>query len=104
MKYETKVEYGKIKNGLQSSDTVKLFSCDDTDKAIKDAFAKNLLTYFPSYRYELPGYLNNPYKEDVEISNSIKFSGELPNPIEVCTGLAEFSSWILDVELVYCNI
>lgn len=104
VKYETKVEYGKIKNSLQSSYTVKLFSCDDTDKAIKDAFAKNLLTYFPSYRYELPGYLNNPYKEDVEISNSIKFSGELPNPIEVCTGLAEFSSWILDVELVYCNI
>ena len=99
VKYETKVEYGKIKNGLQSSDTVKLFSCDDTDKAIKDAFAKNVLTYFPSYRYELPGYLNNPYREDVEISNAIKFSGELPNPIEVCTGLTEFSSWILDVVL-----
>lgn len=48
--------------------------------------------------------LNSRYKEDVEISNSIKFSGELPNPIEVCTGLAEFSSWILDVELVYSNI
>ena len=99
VKYETKVEYGKIKNGLQSSDTVKLFSCDDTDKAIKEAFTNNVLTYFPSYRYELPGYLNNPYKEDVEISNSIRFSGELPNPIEVCTGLTEFSSWILDVVL-----
>lgn len=99
VKYETKIEYGKIKNGLQASDTVKLFSCDDTDKAIKDAFAKNVLTYFPSYRYELPGYLNTPYKENVEISDSIRFSGELPNPIEVCTGLAEFSSWILDVVL-----
>ena len=40
-----------------------------------------------------------PYKENVEISDSIRFSGELPNPIEVCTGLAEFSSWILDVVL-----
>ena len=99
VKYETKIEYGKIKNCLQASDTVKLFSCDDTDKAIKDAFAKNVLTYFPSYRYELPGYLNTPYKENVEISDSIRFSGELPNPIEVCTGLAEFSSWILDVVL-----
>lgn len=99
VKYETKIEYGKIKNYLQASDTVKLFSCDDTDKAIKDAFDKNVLTYFPSYRYELPGYLNTPYKENVEISDSIRFSGELPNPIEVCTGLAEFSSWILDVVL-----
>lgn len=99
VKYEGKVDYRKIKNGLASSDTVKLFSCDETDSAIKDAFIKNVLTYFPSYRYELPGYLNNPYKEDVEISNSIRFTGELPNPLEVCTGLTEFSSWILDLVL-----
>ena len=99
VKYDGKVEYRKIQNGLSSSDTVKLFSCNETDPAIKNAFEKYVLTYFPSYRYELPGYLNNPYKEDVEISNSIQFSGELTNPIEVCTGLAEFSSWILDVVL-----
>lgn len=99
VKYDGKVEYRKIQNGLSSSDTVKLFSCNETDPAIKNAFEKYVLTYFPSYRYELPGYLNNPYKEDVEISNSMQFSGELTNPIEVCTGLAEFSSWILDVVL-----
>ena len=99
VKYEGKVDYRRIKNVLASSDTVKLFSCDETDSAIKNAFTKNVLTYFPSYRYELPGYLNNPYKEDVEISNSMRFSGELPNPIEVCSGLTEFSSWILDLVL-----
>jgi len=99
VKYDGKVDYRRIKNGLASSNTVKLFSCDGTDSAIKDTFTKNILTYFPSYRYELPGYLNNPYKGDVEISNSMRISGELLNPIEVCTGLTEFSSWILDLVL-----
>lgn len=99
VKYNGKVDYTKIKNGLSSSDTVKTFSCSNSDAALKDAFLKNVITYFPSYRYELPGYLNNPYKTDVGISNAPRFSGELPNPLEVRTGLNEFSSWVLDVVL-----
>ena len=99
VKYDGKIEFGRIQNGLKSSNTVKLFSLESKDATIKDAFTENVLTYFPSYRYELPGYLNNAYKNDVEINNTIQFTGELPNPIEVCTGLDEFSSWILDVVL-----
>ena len=99
VKYDGKIDYKKIKNGLKNSDTVKLFSCEDTDQRIKNAFTKNILTFFPSYRYELPGYLNTPYKSDVEISNTQRFTGELPNPLEVVSGLREFSSWILDIVL-----
>lgn len=99
VKYESKIKYGKIQNGLNSSDTFKYFSIDRSDDTIKNAFKNNVLTYFPSYRYELPGFLNPIYKSDVEINNTIRFVGELPNPIEVCTGLEEFSSWILDVVL-----
>ena len=99
VKYDGKVDYSKIKNGLKGSDTVKTFSCDDSDSKLKDAFLRNVITYFPSYRYELPGYLSNPYKADVEISNSARFTGELPNPLEVCTGLNDFSGWVLDVVL-----
>lgn len=99
VKYDGKIDFKKIKNGLDNSDTVKLFSCDDTDRRLKDAFTKNVLTYFPSYRYELPGYLNDPYKDDVTISNTRRFSGEMPNPIEVVSGLDELSSWILDIVL-----
>ena len=99
VKYDGKIVFGEIHNGLESSNTVKLFSLRSSDSTVKDAFTKNVLTYFPSYRYELPGYLNNAYKNDVEINNSIRYTGELSNPIEVCTGLDEFSSWILDVVL-----
>ncbi len=99
VKYDNKINYIKIKDNLGRSDTAKLFSCGETDAVIKEAFQKYVITYFPSYRYELPGYLNIPYKSDVEISNVMRFTGELPNPIEVCTGLEEFSSWILDIVL-----
>jgi len=99
VKYDGKIDFNKINNGLQNSDNVKLFSCDDTDQRIKEVFLKNVLTYFPSYRYELPGFLNTPYKNEVGFNNTIRFTGELPNPIEVVTGLEDFSSWILDVVL-----
>lgn len=99
VKYEGKIEFKKISNGLQNSDTVKLFSCNDTDQRLKKAFTRNVLTYFPSYRYELPDYINNPYKNDVRINNTRRFSNELPNPIEVVTGLDEFSCWVLDIVL-----
>ena len=99
IKYDGKIDYQKIKNGLDVSDTIKVFSCDEKAPAIKDVFQKSILTYFPSYRYELPGYLNVPYKDSVEISNSLRFTGELLNPIEVCSGLDELSGWILDVVL-----
>ncbi|SFW17239.1 AAA domain-containing protein, putative AbiEii toxin, Type IV TA system [Prevotellaceae bacterium HUN156] len=99
VKYDRKIDFNKIRNGLENSNTVKLFSCDNTNQGIKNAFLKNVLTYFPSYRYELPGFLNTPYKNEVEFNNTIRFTGELPNPIEVLTGLEDFSSWILDVVL-----
>ena len=99
VKYDGKIDFKKINNALKNSDTVKLFSCGDTDQRLKNVFTKNVLTYFPSYRYELPGFLNTPYKDKVEFNNAIRFTGELPNPIEVVTGLEDFSCWILDVVL-----
>lgn len=96
--YEGKVSYKNINLLLASSDTAKLFSCVDSDIKLKNAF-RNVLTYFPSYRYELPGFLNTPYKSEAVISNKVRFTGELINPIEVCEGLDELSNWILDVVL-----
>ncbi len=97
--YEGKIEYRKINNGLELNDTVKVLSRGGTEAKTKEVFTNSVVTYFPSYRYELPGYLNNPYKNGIRISDAVRFSGELPNPIEVCTGLKEFSSWLLDLVL-----
>lgn len=99
VKYDGKIEFKKIKNRLTSHNYAKLFSCVNTDSLLKEAFRNNVITYFPSYRYELPGYLNPPYRDDIEISKTARFSEELPNPLEVRTGLRELSGWILDVVL-----
>lgn len=99
VKLEGKVDYQKIKNGLSLNNSIKLISCGETHKEIKEAFQKYVLTYFPSYRYELPGFLNDPYRFDIEIGNDARFSEELPNPLEIRTGLDDFSSWLLDVVL-----
>ena len=62
-------------------------------------FEQNVLTYFPSYRYELPAYLNDSYSNPLKYSIKSKFSGYLPNQIEVISDMNSFSNWLLDVLL-----
>lgn len=66
------------------------------EQAIK-LFGKSINTYFPAYRYEQPGYLNDPYKKETHFKNKNSFSGTLPNPIEVTSSIDALTNWILDV-------
>ena len=54
---------------------------------------------FPSYRYEQPGYLNDPYKVNISFNINPLFSGELPNSIEVVSDLNGLAMWFMDVIL-----
>lgn len=65
-------------------------------EAIQNIFYNNLLTHFPSYRYEIPYYLNDPYKIKLQFTISTSFGGTLPNPIDVDSCLKEIANWILD--------
>ena len=62
-------------------------------------FSANILTYFPSYRFELPSYLNDPYKVKLEFSKDNIFVGYLRNPIEVISGLPQLANWLMDIVL-----
>lgn len=66
-------------------------------------FDNNVLTYFPSYRYEQPYYLNDPYKFSVKFNTEMVFNGYLPNPIEVTTEINMLANWIMDVILDWFN-
>ena len=57
------------------------------------------MTYFPAYRYETPLYLTDPYKVDLSFNTTTRFSGYLPNPIEVTSDLPNIANWIMDVVL-----
>lgn len=102
---EDKMSFGEIKPKLEASDHVKKISSKFNKKMAEDTFRENILTYFPSYRFEMPGYLNEPYKVKLDFTKQSGFSGYLKNPIEVVSGLSQLANWIMDIiiDLQYTN-
>lgn len=98
IRIDNKIPFGEFSGQLIQSGNAKWVRGLDPALA-KDIFHKNVLTYFPSYRYEQPGYLNDPYKIKLEFKKESAFSGYLPNPLEVATGLRGLMNWIMDVVL-----
>lgn len=98
-----KIQFAHLKASLDSSNFAKMvFPALDQKKA-QTIFESNLLTYFPSYRYEAPGYLNDPYQIKLSFANSLGFTGQLKNPLEVVSGLPQLVNWIMDVVLDMSN-
>ena len=95
---ENNIPFGEIKSSLEKNDYIKKVS-SSFDKKAEEIFFNNLMTYFPSYRYETPGYLNDPYKISLDFKKDLLFTGFLKNPIEIITGLPQFANWIMDVVL-----
>ncbi|GHT24575.1 hypothetical protein AGMMS49953_07370 [Endomicrobiia bacterium] len=63
----------KIQNYISQNYCVKHVSLNfNKDKAEK-IFKDNVITYFSSYRYESPGYLNDPYEINLEFKKRINF-------------------------------
>ncbi|MBK8815541.1 MAG: AAA family ATPase [Methylococcaceae bacterium] len=98
-----KIQYHELKESIDLMGFVKKVSSNLDKKKIEAFFANNLLTYFPSYRYETPGYLNDPYRIELNFSKANRLSGLLNNPIEVVSGLPQLANWIMDVVLDITN-
>lgn len=98
-----KIPYDKLSSTLKKQNTIKYWHIEsrDEDKLVPDLFNNNLMTYFPSYRYEAPGYLNDPYKIELSFKKSSYFSGYLPNHIEVVSNLETLANWVMDIVLDY---
>ncbi|MDR1729273.1 MAG: AAA family ATPase [Prevotellaceae bacterium] len=94
-----KIPFNEIKDSLEKSGNIKKTSKVFDEKKAKGVFNNNVITYFPAYRYEVPGYLNDPYKINLDFTKENSFTGYLPNPLEVVTGLPQFANWIMDVVL-----
>lgn len=100
---ENKIPYNKISSTLERQSTIKYWHIEnrDKEKLVPSLFNNNLMTYFPSYRYEAPGYLNDPYKVELSFKKSSYFSGYLPNHIEVVSDLETLANWVMDLVLDY---
>ena len=96
---EDKIPFNIIKQKLDRANNIKTTSANFKKENAENMFSNNLITYFPAYRYEAPGYLNEPYKVNLDFTKLSGFSGYLNNPIEVVTGLPQLANWIMDIVL-----
>ena len=96
-----KISYNEIKDTLAKVKNIKKWSADAKKENIVPLFSDNLITYFPAYRYEDPGYLNNPYKFELSFKKDFVVNGYLPNDIEVISDLRNLSNWLMDIVLDY---
>ena len=96
---ESKIPFEKIQSSLAKTNNIKFWSITDKSEIQKAIFEKSVITYFPSYRYETPSYLNDVY--DIKLYYAIKsrFAGNLINPIEVISDIPLLVNWFLDVLL-----
>lgn len=93
-----KIDYNNFQKILKRQNFSKYWNIQNNEIR-KKMFEQNVLTYFPSYRFELPAYLNDPYSNPLKYAIDSKFSGYLPNQIEVVSDITSFSNWLLDVLL-----
>lgn len=99
---DSKIEFDKIYNILSNFNHIKYWSLND-EKKIKDIFSNSVLTYFPSYRYETPSYLNDPYNIKLDYAIKSKFDGYLGNQIEVVSEIEALANWIMDIVIDWLN-
>jgi hypothetical protein len=101
---QTVKDRGYIKLVQEIDTTTNSAKHKDLDKRKAESiFNNNVITYFPAYRYEIPGYLNDPYKIHLNFTKESEYSGYLPNPIEVVSELPQLANWIMDVMLDRLN-
>ena len=93
---EGKIDFeSQIKSDLQGVNFSKKISSNFTKEIAEKIFKNNVNVYFPSYRYEIPGYLNEPQKNKLAFKKTSNFSGNLNKPIEVVTGLNDIANWLM---------
>lgn len=85
-------------SNLEEAGNVKYCNVIEPQK-IQFIFNNYITPYFPSYRFEIPGYLNDVYSQNIHFSYHSSYSGYLPNKIEVIQSIDNITNWIMDVVL-----
>jgi len=92
------IQFTNFSGDLEESGNIKY--CNTTlNKTIQNIFNNYITPYFPSYRFEMPGYLNDVYSQNIHFSYNSSYSGYLPNKIEVIQSIDSITNWIMDVVL-----
>lgn len=95
-----KIPFDKFSDSFDNQSNIKYWHIEsEKDNHIRSVFDNNIITYFPSYRYETPSYLSDSYNVKTGYKIDTRFSGYLKNPIEVVSGIRQIANWIMDVVL-----
>ena len=97
---EEKISFRYLNYKLFNRYYVKFFSQNTNSNLL---FNDHVLTFFPSYRFEYPIYLNKPYKFKTEYKLESSFDNVLKNPLEVVTTIRDIANWIMDVVFDWAN-
>jgi len=97
---QNKIDFNSsLKSALEKAQNVKKASANFTKEVAEEFFEKNLAMYFPSYRFETPGYLKDSKTVHLDFSSQMHLAGNLNKPIEVVSGLDNLVNWIMDIVL-----
>lgn len=96
---DKKIEFHNFKSNLDKSHRTKLVSSNIKERKVLEWLETNVVTSFPSFRYELPYYLTDHFKNEYQFKKDSNLSGYLVNPLEVVSGIDGVSNWIMDLVL-----
>ena len=94
-----KIDFINFKSDLEKDQRVKLVSSNIKEDIVYEWLNTNLVTSFPSFRYEMPYYLTDHFKDEYKFKKESNLSGYLRNPLEVVTGIDGVTNWIMDLVL-----
>lgn len=89
----------QLEQPLKLDGNIKAITPNLTKELAQKIFPKNVTSYFPAYRFEVPSYLNKPFQERLIFAKETRYSGRLDKPFEVLTSLPKIANWLMDVVL-----
>lgn len=98
--FDNRIPYERMQSALDGAISAKVLSDTLSKKETGVALlSSNIITYFPAYRFELPSYLNEEYKKEIQHQIESTYRGYLINPLEVKSNIYNIANWIMDVVL-----
>lgn len=94
-----KIDFKDFKNHLDKAHRVKYVSSNIKEEKVYEWLNTNVVTSFPSFRYEMPYYLTEHFKDEYKFKKDSNLNGYLRNPLEVVTGINEVTNWLMDLVL-----
>lgn len=97
--FTDKIPYTRIHKSSDGTYQEKIISDNANESFVKGFVSDNIITCFPSFRYELPYYLTDLYRHDYSFKKDFNITGFLKNPLLVVSGIDGIANWLMDLVL-----